>query len=127
MASVTDFLSNVIGIGTEVAVKLWNDLVKWLKDFLESIRQLLEKIRQTFSQLQTAAKMFMQKVKIAGVFFRELKHKLFYKDSKGWVEVTTIRRIKEDEVPADVKKKLNNRSMVEAELSEAMLADLCHA
>ena len=90
-----------LGLGGLLLVTFWDDIVDWLKKLVSGIKSMFSKI---IKKIAHAAAGFIQRVENG---LAAIRHRLYYKEQGQWVEQTTTRKIKESEVPASIRRKIN--------------------
>lgn len=91
-----------LAIGGVLVVAFWDDIVDWLKQLVAGLRQMFSEIKKKVAH---AAGAFIERVenKLAAI-----RHKLYYQEEGEWVEETTTRKIKENEIPPNIRRKIHN-------------------
>ena len=102
-------------VGGALIVAFWDDIVNWLKDFIPKVAQFF---RDLPKKIAHAAAMFIERVENG---LAAIRHKLYYKEEGQWVKETTTRKVKEDEIPPHIRRKI---SMQEEEITQEMSEEL---
>ena len=93
----------LIGLGALVGgvllVAFWDDIVDWLKDLVSTLKSMFASAAKKIAH---AAGAFIQKIENG---LAAIRHKLYYQEEGEWVEETTTRKIKEEEIPASILRK----------------------
>ena len=91
-----------LAIGGILVVAFWDDIVDWMKKLVNGLRQMFSELKKKVAH---AAGAFIQRVenKLAAI-----RHKLYYQEQGEWIEETTTRKIKESEIPPNIRRKIRN-------------------
>lgn len=90
-------------IGGVIIVAYWHEIMDWLSDFIPKLKAFWKELREF---LPHQARMFGDLIVEAGDVFVRIMHKLFYKKDNQWYQQTTTRKVDENEVPADIRMKI---------------------
>lgn len=102
-------------VGGVLLVAFWDDIVNWLRDFIPKVVQFF---RDLPKKIAHAAAVFIERVENG---LAAIRHKLYYKEEGQWIEETTTRKIKADEVPPNIRRKI---SAQEEDITEEMEMEL---
>lgn len=103
-------------IGVSYVVKNWEELKAKFREIISSIKETFKKVAY---RVQSAAKIFVRKVKEG---YAEFQQEQYYKENEEWFrEITTV-KVSEDEVPAWAKVSMRNN--VRADVTENMEEEL---
>lgn len=109
-----------LAIGGILVVAFWDEIVDWLKNLVTSLRKMFSGLKKKVAH---AAGVFIQKVeeKLAAI-----RHKLYYQEAGEWIEETTTRKIKESEIPENIRRKMHKQDETEVtdEMEEEMKLSL---
>ena len=111
----------VIGaIGTIAILANWDELVSFFKDLISEIKNAIKKAKE---KAASAATMTARLLKNG---FVKIMHNLYYKQNGRWMEETTTREIKEDELPDFIKRKVAERETdITKEMSRELQMEIC--
>lgn len=91
-----------LGIGGLLLVAFWDEIVDWLKKLVAGLRQMFSELKKKIAH---AAGAFIERVERG---LAAIRHKLYYQEQGEWIEETTTRKIKESEIPPNIRGKIRN-------------------
>ena len=92
-----------LGIGTVLIVANWDKITGWLRDFIPKLEAAWKELRE---YMPHGAKIFGDLIMEGGKRLSRIMHKLYYKDNGQWMEETTVRKVDANDVPADIRAKI---------------------
>ena len=92
-----------LGIGTVLIVANWDKITGWLRYFIPKLEAAWKELRE---YMPHGAKIFGDLIMEGGKRLSRIMHKLYYKDNGQWMEETTVRKVDANDVPADIRAKI---------------------
>lgn len=106
----------IVGFGLSQVMEHWEEVKSFFKRLITEIKEAFKKAS---FYIQSAAKIFVRKVKEG---YAEFQQEQYYKENEKWFRNTTTVEISENEVPAWAK--VNMRNNVRADVTENMEEEL---
>ena len=110
----------VVALGGVLLVANWNEVVNWLRDFVPKLKKAWEKFRPL---VPYEMQLLGDTVVKAAEHLISIIHKLYYQEENGqWMEQTTVREVKESEVPPHIREKIlrKKRQNEQADICQEM-------
>lgn len=104
-----------LAIGSIFVVAFWDEIVDCLKKLVASLRRMFSELKKKIAHFAGA---FIERIERG---LAAIRHKLYYKEEGEWIEETTTRKIKESEIPANIRRKLRD---YETEVTEEVEKEL---
>lgn len=105
-------------IGGVIVVANWDAILDWLNDFIPKLKKAWQAVRP---MVPSAALIYGDTILDAAEKFTRIMHKLYYQEDGEWFEETTTRKLKEEEVPDFIRKKVHAQ---EADITQEIEMEL---
>lgn len=92
-------------LGAVVLVSNWDSLIKKFLDFLPRVKAFWQSIRE---YVPHAARMIGDTILEAGEMLATIAYQMYYKDDGKWMEKTTTYKVDINEVPEDIRSKIEH-------------------
>ena len=86
-----------LAIGGVFAVAFWDEIVEWLKKLVADLRRMFSELKK---EIAHAVGAFIERIERG---LAAIRHKLYYQEEGAWIEKTTTRKIKESEIPENIR------------------------
>lgn len=110
----------VVALGGVLLVTHWDEIVDWLRDFVPKLKKAWEKFRPL---VPYEMQLLGDAVVKGAEHLVSIIHKFYYQEENGkWMEQTTIREVKESEVPPHIREKIlrKKRQNEQADISQEL-------
>ena len=91
-----------LAIGGVFAVAFWDEIVEWLKKLVADLRRMFSELKK---EIAHAVGAFIERIERG---LAAIRHKLYYQEEGEWIEKTTTRKIRESEIPENIRRKIRN-------------------
>lgn len=110
----------LVALGGVLVVANWDEVVDWLRDIVPKFKAAWERLRPN---MPCEVQILGDLVEKALDTLISVIHKIYYREENGkWMEQTTIREVKESEVPPHIREKIlkKTRQGEQADISHEM-------